>query len=169
MLPSMVFCTVTKLTETNKTSLLGPKMWIGCVRFVSGPNRCIVSVPAIIGALNATEHGFLHSNKTDRNEPKHHYCQKKWIGCIRFVSGPNRCIVSVPAIIGALNATSHGFLHSNKTDRNEPKHHYWIQKSGLERSFRFLPETVPRYVNGPNRCIKCNTGMVFCTVTKLTG
>ena len=36
------------------------------------------------------------------------------------------------------------------------------------RSFRFWPETVPRFVNGPNQCIKCNPGMVFCTVTKLT-
>src|SRR6187551_223736 len=82
MLPSMVFCTVTKLT---KTSLLCPKKWIGCVHFVSGPNRCFVSVPASIGSLNATEHGFLHSNETDRNEPKHHYwVQKSGFGA--FVS-----------------------------------------------------------------------------------
>src|SRR6187551_3239478 len=85
MLPSMVFCTVTKLTETNKTSLLGPKMWIGCVRFVSGPNRCIISVPARIRALNATEHGFLHGNEIDRNEPKHHYCVQK-SGFSAFIS-----------------------------------------------------------------------------------
>src|SRR6187551_1314785 len=85
MLPSMVFCTVTKLTETNLNILLGPKKWIGCVRFVSGPNQSIVSVPARISALNATEHGFLHSNETDRNEPKHHYwVQKGGLGA--FVS-----------------------------------------------------------------------------------
>src|SRR6187455_1699023 len=162
---------------------MGPKKWIGCVRFVSFANRSIVSVPARISALNATEHGFLHRNETDRNEPnvtigskkvdwvrsfrfsaesehhsvparisalnateqgflhsketdrnepKHHcWVQKKWIGCVRFVSFPNRSIVSVPARISALNATEHGFLHSNETDRNEPKHHYWVQKSGL--------------------------------------
>src|SRR6187455_914577 len=85
MLPSMVFCTVTKLTETNLNITIGSKKWIGCVRFVSGPNRSIVSVPAGIGSLNATEHGFLHSNKTDQNEPKHHYwVQKSGLGA--FVS-----------------------------------------------------------------------------------
>src|SRR6187551_175779 len=62
----------------------------------------------------------------------------------------------------------HGFLHSNETDRNEPKHHCWSKKVDLVRSFRFWPETVPRFVNGPNQCIKCNPGMVFYTVTKLT-
>src|SRR6187551_163754 len=73
MLSSMVFGTVTKLTEMNLNITIGSKKWIGCVRFVSGPNRCIVSVPARIRSLHATEHGFLHSNETDRNEPKHHY------------------------------------------------------------------------------------------------
>src|SRR6187551_2548498 len=113
----------------------------------------------------------------------------------------------------------HGFLHSSETDQNEPKHHYWVQKSGLGafvsflvrigssfrfrpesvhsmqpsivfctvakvtktnqnitigykkvdwgRSFHFWRESVVRFVFGPNRCIKCYTGMVFCTVTKL--
>src|SRR6187551_3013095 len=49
--PAMVFCTVTKLT---KTSLLGPKKWIGCIRFVSGLKLCIVSLTTQMGALNAT-------------------------------------------------------------------------------------------------------------------
>src|SRR6187551_1242948 len=62
----------------------------------------------------------------------------------------------------------HGFLHSNKTDRNEPKHYYWVPKSGLGAFVSFLGRNYHRFVNGPNRCIKCNTGMVFCTVTKLT-
>src|SRR6187551_127434 len=72
----------------------------------------------------------------------------------------------------------HGFLHSNKTDHNEPKHHYWVQKCGFGAfvsflaqnyaSFRFWPEIVRRFVNDLNRCIKYNPGMVFCTVTKLT-
>src|SRR6187551_2056771 len=101
MLPSIVFCTVTKLTEAN---------------------------------LNIT----IGSKKLD------------WVRSLR--SGPNRSIVSVPARISALNATKHGFLHSNETNRNEPKHHYWIQKSGLGAfvsflgrigaSFRFRPESV---------------------------
>src|SRR6187455_834248 len=62
----------------------------------------------------------------------------------------------------------HGFLHSNETDQNEPKHHYWVQKSGLgvfvlflariESSFRFRPESVQ----------SMQPGMVFCTVMKLT-
>src|SRR6187551_1672418 len=102
MLPSMVFCTVTKLTETNVTSLLGSKKWFWCVRFVSFPNRSIVSVPARISALNATEHGFLHSKETDRNEPKHHYwVQKRGLGAFvsflsrnraSFRSCQNQCI-----------------------------------------------------------------------------
>src|SRR6187551_2359763 len=153
MLPSMVFCTVTKLTETDLNITIGFKKWFGCVRFISFPNRSIVSVPARISALNATEHGFSHSNETDRNEPKHHYwVQKKSIGCVCFVFGPNRSIVSVPARISALNATEHGFLHSNETDRNDRKHHYWVQKSGfgafvsflsrIGASFRFRPESV---------------------------
>src|SRR6187455_2300820 len=85
MLPSMVFCTVMKLTKTNLNITIGSKKMDGCVRFVSGPNRSIVSVPAGISALNATEHGFLHSNETDRNEPKHHHwVQKSGLG--EFVS-----------------------------------------------------------------------------------
>src|SRR6187551_545535 len=72
----------------------------------------------------------------------------------------------------------HGFLHSNETDQNEPEHHYWVQKRGFGAfvsflaqnyaSFRFWPETMHRFVNDLNRCIKYNPSMVFCTVTKLT-
>src|SRR6187455_1932715 len=92
-----------------------------------------------MSALNATVRGFLHSNETDRNEPKTSLLgPKSWIGCVRFVSGPNRSIVSVPARISALNATVHGFLHSNETDRNEPKHHYWVEKSGFGAFVSFL-------------------------------
>src|SRR6187551_424305 len=61
----------------------------------------------------------------------------------------------------------HGFLHSNETDQNELKHHYWVQKVDWVRSFRFRRESVVRFGSGPNRCIKCYPGMVFCTVTKL--
>src|SRR6187455_2339261 len=62
----------------------------------------------------------------------------------------------------------HGFLQSNKSDRNESKHYYWVQKSGLGAFVSFLGRNYHRFVNGPNRCIKCNTGMVFCKVTKLS-
>src|SRR6187551_1675907 len=61
-----------------------------------------------------------------------------------------------------------GFLHSNKTDPNDPKHHYWGQKVDWMRSFLFWAKTVHRFVNGPNRCLKCDPNMVFYTVTKLT-
>src|SRR6187551_2812324 len=85
MLPSMVFCTVTKLTELNLNITIGYKKvdWVRSFRL--WPESGIVSVPAGIGSLNATEHGFLHSNETDRNEPKHHYwVQKSGLGV--FVS-----------------------------------------------------------------------------------
>src|SRR6187551_1294172 len=60
------------------------------------------------------------------------------------------------------------FWHSNENDPNEPKHHYWLHKCGFGMFFSFLDESVHRFISGPDRCIKCNTGMVFGTVTKLT-
>src|SRR6187551_1009633 len=36
------------------------------------------------------------------------------------------------------------------------------------RSFQFWPESMHRFVSGPNRCTQCNPGMVYSTVTKLT-
>src|SRR6187551_1813493 len=103
--------TTRKRTKRTKTSLLGPKRWIGCVRFVSGPKLCIVSLTGRTRALNATRHGFSHSNETDQNEPKHHYwVLKRWIGCVRFVSGPKLCIVSLKGRTGALNASPAVFL-----------------------------------------------------------
>src|SRR6187455_2752191 len=62
----------------------------------------------------------------------------------------------------------HVFLHSNETDQNEPKHHYWVQKSGLGAFVSFLARIGSSFCFRSNRCIKCYTGMVFCTVTKLT-
>src|SRR6187551_205457 len=59
----------------------------------------------------------------------------------------------------------HGFLHSNETDENIT---IGSKKVDWVRSFRFWTESVHHFVNGPNRCIKCNPGMVFYTVTKLT-
>src|SRR6187551_613710 len=85
MLPSMVFCTVTKLTETNLNITMVSKKVDWVRSFCFWPNQSIVSVPAGIGSLNATELGFLHSNETGRNEPKHHYWVQK-IGLGAFVS-----------------------------------------------------------------------------------
>src|SRR6187551_210023 len=62
----------------------------------------------------------------------------------------------------------HDFRHSNETDPNEPKQNYWVQKSRLGAFVSFLDESVHHFISGPDRCIKCNTGMVFGTVTKLT-
>src|SRR6187455_505942 len=62
----------------------------------------------------------------------------------------------------------HGFRCSNETDPNEPKHHYWVQKSELGAFVSFLADPVHPFVSDPNRCIKCNPGMVFGAVTKLT-
>src|SRR6187551_1345359 len=153
----MVFCTVTKLTKTNQNITLGPKKWIGCVRFISGTNRKFVSVPARIGAFNATRHGFLHSNKTDQNEPKHHYWVQK--------SG---AVVSFPARIGSWSRFRPEWVHSmqpgmvfctvtklTKTNQNIT---IGSKKVDWVRSFRFRPEWVH----------SMQPGMVFCTVTKLT-
>src|SRR6187551_1891617 len=85
MLPSKVFCTVTKLSETNLNITIRSKKvdWVRSFRFWAESEH--LSVPARISALNATEHGFLHSNETDRNVPKHHYwVQKSGLGA--FVS-----------------------------------------------------------------------------------
>src|SRR6187551_2804556 len=57
--PGMVSRIVTKLTKTNQNITTGSKMWIGCVRFVSGPKLCIVSLTGRTGALNATPAWFL--------------------------------------------------------------------------------------------------------------
>src|SRR6187551_281909 len=101
MLPSMVFCRVTKLTETTVNITIGFKkvVWVRSFRF-----------------FPESEH--------------------------RFSSGQNQCIKCYRA----------WFFHSNETDRNEPKHHYGVQKRGLgafvsflsrnRASFRFLPESV---------------------------
>src|SRR6187551_519678 len=62
----------------------------------------------------------------------------------------------------------HGFRYNYETDPNEPKHPYWVHKSGLGAFVLFLDEWVHRFIFGPNRCSKCTLGMVFGTVMKLT-
>src|SRR6187551_1226492 len=61
----------------------------------------------------------------------------------------------------------HGFRNCNETDPNEPKHHYWVQKGRLGAFVSFLDESGHPFISGPDRCIKCTTGMVFGTVTNL--
>src|SRR6187551_1400110 len=116
------------------------------------------------------QHGFLHSNETDQKRTKTSLLdQKTWIGCVRFVSGSKLCIVSLTTRIGALNATFAWFFCTitklMKTNQNitiGSKNMDWV------RLFCFWPETVRRFVNDLNRCIKYNPDMVFCIVTKLT-
>src|SRR6187551_2090283 len=100
-----------------------------------------------------SRHGFLHSNETDQNEPKHHYSvQKSGLGV--FVSFQARIGSSFrfrPESVHSM-LSQHGFLHSNETEQNEPKHHYSVQKSGvgvfvsflarIDSSFRFRSESV---------------------------
>src|SRR6187455_2660565 len=114
-------------------------------------------------------HGFSHSNETDQNGAKHHYwVQNGGLGALfrfwtetvhRFVNGPNRCIKCNPDMV------SRTVTKLTKTEQNIT---IGSKKVDCVRSFRFWTETVHRFVNGPNRCIKCNPGMVSRTVTKLT-
>src|SRR6187455_49375 len=169
MLPSMLFYAVTKLTETNLNITIGSKKWIGCVRFVSGPNRCVVSVPARIGSLNATEHGFLHGNETDRNEPKHHYwVQKSGLGA--FVSFLARIGSSFWFRPESLHSMQSGMVFCIVTKLTKRNQNITIGSKKVDwvHSFCFWRELVVRFGSGPNRCIKCYPGMVFCTVTKVT-
>src|SRR6187551_1881083 len=62
----------------------------------------------------------------------------------------------------------HGFLHSSKTDQNELKHHYWVQKCGLGAFVSFLARIVSSFRFRPESVHSKQPGMVFCTVTKLT-
>src|SRR6187551_959939 len=128
-------------------------------RFIFGPNRCSKCTLGIVfgTVMKLTK---MNQNITTRS--------KKWTGCVCFVSGPNRWIVSVLARISAVNATRNGFRHSKETDQNEPKHQYWFQKSGLGAFVSFLARIGAWFVFCPTRCIKCNPGMVFDTITKLT-
>src|SRR6187551_2142839 len=113
-------------------------------------------------------HVFLHSNEPDQNEPKLHYWVKKR-GLGAFVSflarngallryDPNGYIKCNP---GMVFRTVTKLSKTNQNITIGSKHVDWVC------SFRFWPETVHRFVNGPNECIKCNQSMVFCTITKL--
>src|SRR6187455_2609731 len=77
-----------------------------------------------------------------------------WVRSFRF--WPESVHRFLSARLGALNATRHGFRHNYETDPNEPKHHYWVHKSGLGAFVLFLDESVHRLIFGLNRCSKCN-------------
>src|SRR6187551_2294159 len=77
----------------------------------------------------------------------------------RFVSDPNRCIECNPIMV-SVTVTKPTKMNQNITIGS--KKHYWL------RSFHFWPESVHRFVFGPNRCIECDPSMVFSTVTKRT-
>src|SRR6187551_2398433 len=100
-----------------------------------------------------SRNGLLHSNKIDQNEPKHHYwVQKSGLGTfLSFLARMGSWFRFRPESVHSM-LSRHGFLHSNETDQNEPKHHYSVQKSGLGAfvsflarigsSFRFRPKSV---------------------------
>src|SRR6187551_639095 len=77
----------------------------------------------------------------------------------RFVNGPHRCIKCNP---GMVSRTETKLTKTEQSITTGSKKVDWV------RSFRSRTETVHRFVNGPNRCIKCNPGMVSRTVTRLT-
>ena len=111
-------------------------------------------------------HGFLHSNETDENitigSKKVDWVRsfRFWTESVhRFVNGPNRCIKCNPDFV---------FCRVTKLTKTNQNITIVSKKVDCVHSFRFWLETMHRFVNGTNRCIKCNPGMVFCTVTKLT-
>src|SRR6187455_1542088 len=168
--PGMVFCTVTKLTKTNQNITIGSKKedWVRSFRFwtetvhrlVNGPNRCIKCNPGTV---------FCTVTKLTKTNQNITIGSKKvdWVRSFRFwtetmhrlVNGPNRCIKCNPDTV---------FCTVTKLTKTNQNITIGCKKVDWVRSFRFWTETVHRLVNGPNRCIKCNPGMVFCTVTKLT-
>src|SRR6187455_2230964 len=78
---------------------------------------------------------------------------------VRFGSGPNRCITCYP---GMVFCTVAKLTKMNQNITIGSKKVDWV------RSYRFWPKSVVPFGSGPNRCIKCYPGMVFCTVAKLT-
>src|SRR6187551_1529283 len=77
----------------------------------------------------------------------------------RFVNDPNGCIKCNICMV---------FCTVTKVTKTNQNITIRSKKVDGERLFCFWPETVHRFVNDPNGCIKCNICMVFCTVMKLT-
>src|SRR6187455_3292897 len=166
----MVFCTVTKLTKTNQNISIGSKnvdwvrsfrFWIESMhRFVNDPNGCI---KCNICMVFCTVTKLTKTNQNITIGPKNVDWVRSfrfWIKTVhRFVNDPNRCI---KCSICVFFCTVTKLTKTNQNITLGSKNVDWV------RSFRFWPETVHRFVNDPNGCIKCNIYMVFCTVTKLT-
>src|SRR6187551_2822863 len=166
----MVFCTVTKLTKTNQNITFGSKnvnwvrsfrFWPETVRrFVNGLNRCIKCNPGMVfytvTKLTKTNQNITIGSKNVDWVRSFRF----WLETVhRFVYDPNG---SIKCNICVVFCTVTKLTKTNQNITIGSKNVNWV------RSFRFWPETVRRFVNGLNRCIKCNPGMVFCTVTKLT-
>src|SRR6187551_2806028 len=107
----MVSRTVMKLTKMEQNITIGSKkvdwvrsfrFWTETVhRFVKGPNRCIKCNPGMVSRT---------ATKLTKTEQNITIGSNRWIGCVRFVSGPKLCNVSLTGRIGALNATPAWFL-----------------------------------------------------------
>src|SRR6187551_3758615 len=165
----MVSHTVNKLTKMEQNITIGSKkvdwvrsfhFWTETVhRFVNGPNRCIKCNPSLVSRtatkLTKTNQNItIGSKKVDWVRSLHFWTETVH----RFVNVPNRFIKCNPGMVSRI------VTKLTKTNQNitiGSKNVDWV------RSFRFWTETVHRFVYGPNRCIKCNPGMVFRTVTKL--
>src|SRR6187551_2942264 len=159
-----------ELTKTNQNITIGSKKldWVrsfrfwreSVVRFNSGPSRCIKCYTGMV---------FRTVTKLTKTNQNITIGSKKldWVRSFRslresvvhFGSGPNRCI---KCYIGMVFCTVTKLTKTNQNITIVSKKMDWV------RSFRFWPESVVRFGSGPNRCIKCNFGMVFCPVTKLT-
>src|SRR6187455_3295057 len=170
MQPSMVFCTVAKVTKTNQNITIGYKKvdWVRSfhfwretvVRFVSGPNRCIKCYTGMV-FCTVTKLTKTNQNITIRSK------KVDWVRSFRFWresvvgfgSWLNRCIKCYP---GMVFCTVTKLTKTNQNITIRSKKVDWV------RSFHFRRKSVVRFGSRLNRCIKCYPGMVFCTVTKLT-
>src|SRR6187455_2231959 len=116
-----------------------------------------------------SRHGFLHSNETDQNGPKHHYwVQKSGLGAfVSFLARIGSSFWFRPESVHSMQSRM-VFCTVTKLTKTNQNITIGSKKVDWVRSFRSSPESVVYFGSGPNRCIKCYPGMVFCTVTKLT-
>src|SRR6187551_1922732 len=114
-------------------------------------------------------HGFLHSSKTDQNELKHHYWVQK-CGLGAFVSFLARIVSSFRFRPESVHSMQPGMVICTVAKLTKTNQNITIGSKKVDwvRLFRFWAESVVRFGSGPNRCLKCNIGMVFCIATKLT-
>src|SRR6187551_1339146 len=152
-----VFCTVTKLTKTNQNITLGSKnmdwvrsfhLWTETVhRFVNDPNGCIkcniCMVFCTVTKLTKTNQNITIGSKNLDWVRSFHF----WIETVhRFVNDPNGCIKCNICMV---------FCTVTKLTKKNPNITIGSKNVNRVRSFRFWIETVHRFVNDPNGCIKC--------------